>query len=581
MKRSVILLGLLISFTIATGALARSLVEGEGYVAGVRYQPDVVLRMKRHEVSGLKLLQPDTLFTDDFESGPGNWIGDWGLTGEQAHSPDSSFTDSPDTLSPSDTVLFSYMASGVDLSGYMGATLVFWKLHWLEEGFDYGYLEVSTDGGSNWIVLKSYNDTLDVWTPDTTDLGGFCGNADVRVGFRVVTDPNYTEEGWFVDDVLITGSMEDYTPPLILHVPPADTESVPDTLIVVTQITDMSGVVSDSLYYRFDGGPYTEVTHDSVSGDTFYFTIPGSPAGTFVDYYLAATDGAVPPNRGETELYGYVAGTVIYYDDGEEEFVYGYAAGYKLAVRMTHGADSALVATAVYRFYMDTTHPLDSVWIHLWNDLGGIPGTDLIPRFKIWPVNTPQDPLAWTKVDLRSYQLVVPAADFHAGCEWLSTYPYLSGDDPPIAGRTMLDAGTGWFLASNDAYVRVVVGLNPVGVEETPSLDSAPDRDAVLMQNRPNPFGAGGTTISFNVKRSTSHVSLSVYDLSGRLVRTLVDESREPGHHAVSWDGRNDMGEEVASGIYFCRLTATNHGGSASGGVTGGFTSTKSMVVLR
>lgn len=585
-----------VTLVLASGASARLLVEGEGQAGEVRPRADLMLRMKPHPIGTCNLLQVDTLFADDFESGLSSWVGDWGLTDEHAHSPDSSFTESPYANSPNLSDLFSSMASGVDLSGYLGAALVFWNVHWLEEGFDYGYLEVSTDGGSSWIVLKTRNDTLDVWTPDTTDLGGFCGNSDVRVGFRVVTDPAYTEEGWFVDDVLITGSMEDHTPPLIIHRPPADTESVPQDLLVVAQITDMSGLASDSLYYRFDGGAYVPVTHDSASGDTYYFTVPESPAGTFVDYYLTATDGASPPNRGETVLFSYVAGTVVYYDDGEEEFVYGYGPGWRVAVRFSHGADSALVATGLYRFYRDTTHPLDSVWIHLWDDAGGIPGADMIPRFKIWPSNTPDQPMAWTKVDLRPYGVIVPAADFHLGCEFLSSYPYMSGDDPPASGRSNANDGSGWFPNNNDAYIRVVVGLNPVGIQEI--LEARCQTPASrLGQNYPNPFGHT-TTIPFRlpsrhgdaetrrpgcrIQDAGSHITLAVYDLAGRLVRTLIHnepvssfESSTRGGFAsgepvsVLWDGRNESGEEVASGIYFYRLQ------------TQGFLSTRSMVVLR
>ncbi len=112
--------------------------------------------------------------------------------------------------------------------------------------------------------------------------------------------------------------------------------------------------------------------------------------------------------------------------------------------------------------------------------------------------------------------------------------------------------------------------LVQVGVEETSvSKDQLPMTKSQLFQNRPNPFGAGGTTISFNVKRSTLNGSLEVYDLGGRLVRTLVDEPLAPGYHSVGWDGKNSSGEDLAAGVYFCRL------------ISGEFTAVKKMVVLR
>ncbi len=63
------------------------------------------------------------------------------------------------------------------------------------------------------------------------------------------------------------------------------------------------------------------------------------------------------------------------------------------------------------------------------------------------------------------------------------------------------------------------------------------------------------TKISFSLD-TEADVTLRVYDISGRLVRTLVERRMGAGVHAESWDGRSDTGGEVASGIYFYRLTA-------------------------
>ncbi len=88
-----------------------------------------------------------------------------------------------------------------------------------------------------------------------------------------------------------------------------------------------------------------------------------------------------------------------------------------------------------------------------------------------------------------------------------------------------------------------------------------------LSQNAPNPF-RDRTSISFQLPAS-SRVSLRIYDVSGRLVRTLRDGEEPAGYHAVSWDRRDESGREVASGVYFCRLEADE------------FSETKKMMVLR
>jgi flagellar hook assembly protein FlgD len=79
-----------------------------------------------------------------------------------------------------------------------------------------------------------------------------------------------------------------------------------------------------------------------------------------------------------------------------------------------------------------------------------------------------------------------------------------------------------------------------------------------LEQNYPNPFNPV-TVIRFLLPEPAP-VSLSIYDLQGRLVRTLLKPGRiEAGVHSAVWDGTNDSGNQVPSGIYFCRLTAGNY----------------------
>jgi hypothetical protein len=72
-----------------------------------------------------------------------------------------------------------------------------------------------------------------------------------------------------------------------------------------------------------------------------------------------------------------------------------------------------------------------------------------------------------------------------------------------------------------------------------------------LLWCRPNPF-QGSTTITF--RTAAGPARLSVFDLSGRLVRGLVDDPVERGEHQVTWDGRADDGSVLPSGVYFQRL---------------------------
>jgi len=80
--------------------------------------------------------------------------------------------------------------------------------------------------------------------------------------------------------------------------------------------------------------------------------------------------------------------------------------------------------------------------------------------------------------------------------------------------------------------------------------------DDGLIQIYPNPFNPS-TRIEFGLN-DASRVSLAVFDGAGRLVRVLVDENRGAGNFTEVWDGLNDYGRAVTSGVYFIRLTAGN-----------------------
>jgi flagellar hook assembly protein FlgD len=75
--------------------------------------------------------------------------------------------------------------------------------------------------------------------------------------------------------------------------------------------------------------------------------------------------------------------------------------------------------------------------------------------------------------------------------------------------------------------------------------------------------------ISFEIPSPGAQVNLRVFDVTGRLVRTLVNERRAAGYYWEPWDLTNDGGRTVAPGVYFCRMEAGN------------FRDTKKLVLLR
>lgn len=88
-----------------------------------------------------------------------------------------------------------------------------------------------------------------------------------------------------------------------------------------------------------------------------------------------------------------------------------------------------------------------------------------------------------------------------------------------------------------------------------------------LFQNYPNPFNPS-TTIKYSVARS-GPVEIKIFNVRGQKVKTLINENKLPGAYRVSWDGRNEAGTQVASGVYFYRLRI------------GTFHSVKKLVLLK
>jgi len=82
-----------------------------------------------------------------------------------------------------------------------------------------------------------------------------------------------------------------------------------------------------------------------------------------------------------------------------------------------------------------------------------------------------------------------------------------------------------------------------------------------MLPNYPNPMNPqnSGTTITFKLPHK-SNVELTIYNVLGQKVKTLVNAVRYAGEFDASWDGRNRQGQMVSSGVYFCEIKTKNNG---------------------
>ncbi|HNQ43838.1 MAG TPA: FlgD immunoglobulin-like domain containing protein, partial [Candidatus Cloacimonadota bacterium] len=115
--------------------------------------------------------------------------------------------------------------------------------------------------------------------------------------------------------------------------------------------------------------------------------------------------------------------------------------------------------------------------------------------------------------------------------------------------------------------------LNPV-VSIALTLTSGSSNDdgitAVITRlsgNYPNPFNPE-TTIRFSIKDS-GRVRINIYNLKGQMVRSLIDGNLSAGNHYLVWDGKDDRGNNVASGLYLYRME------------TAGYTASKKMMLMK
>jgi FlgD Ig-like domain len=132
---------------------------------------------------------------------------------------------------------------------------------------------------------------------------------------------------------------------------------------------------------------------------------------------------------------------------------------------------------------------------------------------------------------------------------------------------TSVDTLTNTLCGTTTTLSPFAVGapIQPTGVGNKPA---ALPTSFALYPNAPNPFNPE-TTIRYDVPAGGARVSIVVYDIAGRRVRTLLDSNAPAGGHSVVWDGRDEHGQGAASGVYFCRMIA------------GSFVQTRKMVLLK
>jgi len=200
--------------------------------------------------------EPTVLFADDMESGTGNWVdsdGTWGLTTASSHSPSTSYTDSPGGSYGNYVDSWIELANPIDFSAATAADLSFWHRVSTEEDYDFCYVEVSDDNGATWNqVGPKYHGNSYGFQKIELSLNDYVGTAGFKLRFRFVSDTYVTDDGWYIDDVTISGPPTGNTRPTVpvLNDPPeGGTVAVSTPVLTVNNSSDVDP--GDVLTYGF------------------------------------------------------------------------------------------------------------------------------------------------------------------------------------------------------------------------------------------------------------------------------------------------------------------------------------------
>ena len=362
--------------------------------------------------------------------------------------------------------------------------------------------------------------------------------------------------------------------------------------VVQTTVSEFSGIDELSLHYRTLITEWTSVPMTDLGGGFYQGEIPGHPMNSTVFYYLYGLDiggneSFDPPDAPDDLYQFYVLMPVVAneFEDGAGDWVHEEVTGsyfvdqWHLSTQRNHTAegttawkfgdeaggdyssfsDGALMtpafelsSNATVRFW----HWMDAEISVSYPDYaydGGV--VEVSVDGGPWTQLTPEDGYPYLireRMNPGPFPQNTPV--FSGTHDWEEETIQLVGLTGTIQIRFRFGSDSdgeaeGWYV--DDV---LILGTQPdfSDGQELPLLPA----QVGLHQNRPNPFraGSGTTLIQFDLPTSQP-VRLQILDVSGRLVRSLLDGPTASGFHAVRWDGHNERGEQVDSGVYFYVLT--------------------------
>ncbi len=324
----------------------------------------------------------------------------------------------------------------------------------------------------------------------------------------------------------------------------------------LVEIPDQRGTVTLNNSARMDLTGFN-VYHSTTSGDGY--SLIGSvdetettfshdePVGGSMNYYVVTALYGTSESGYSNEASAFIIPDTSHefaYDDGIADSGYNAGSSNHVAVRFIPTLLEEVELTHI-KVYVETPRTAQMV-MKVWEDEGGAPGEFAIAQF-IYPATQIQE--GW------NYITVPPAnpifftdSPFYIGI-LEATNASAIGVDESNVGSSLTKVGPDpWNAFQNGNFmIRAIID----GATHTEEI-LQPVNEKLAVTNYPNPFNPD-TTIKMTIPQD-SQVQLTIYNLKGQLVRTLVDDYLTAGVHSFNWDGRDNRGNPSASGLYFYRL---------------------------
>ncbi len=435
---------------------------------------------------------------------------------------------------------------------------------------------------------------LETNTQFQTDVNGYySGSAPSGTYHAVATDSFFQPDTAVVvltSNQLTTQdfSLVDNVGPSFANVynPGTVTNTVNPVAISAT-ITDPSTVTGATLHYRVNGNNWIDVPMRHPLGDFWTGSIPAHALGTQIDYYLSATDGlnnvGNSPAGAPGTFYTYYLTTSVYSYDCENP-----DANWSLY----SNGDNAAVTGRWVRDDPNGTYYQGHL-VQTEDDHTPNPGHICF----ITGNGPPGDPPDGHDVDNGCTTLTSPTFNLsgasHAFAKYYRWWAQEINADDQFQIDASSDGGSTWTaieripgnheewdlsLIDLSQYIsltnNVVIRFKACDLGQPGDVEAAVDDFSIetyspsaagvngstgivrneLAQNQPNPFNPV-TTIKFTLS-NPGRTKVEIFDASGRLIRSLADEQMTAGVHQLVWDGLDDAGKQVGSGVYFYRLKA-------------------------